>query len=189
LTRSRATAGERREQLAAAAVTAFADGGYAGTTTYQVAQLAGVSQPYVQRLFGTKRELFLAALAHATDLLEQRFRHLMAGPPGDDSGPSVRCGTIADLELIRMLLHGFTAGADPDLGPAVRDCLGRIYRTVRALAGADEAEARSILAHGTLLALLGAMRIVGPDAVPREPWAAEILDGLRLRVLPHESAR
>ena len=54
MTRTRLTAGERQDQLLAAAVTAFSERGYAGTTTDQVARLAGVSQPYVIRLFGTK---------------------------------------------------------------------------------------------------------------------------------------
>ncbi len=58
MTRTRLTAEQRQEQLVAAAVTAFCRGGYAGTTTDQVARLAGVSQPYVIRLFGTKQQLF-----------------------------------------------------------------------------------------------------------------------------------
>ena len=43
MTRTRLTAAERSEQLVTAAVTAFAAAGYAGTTTDEVARLAGVS--------------------------------------------------------------------------------------------------------------------------------------------------
>src|ERR1044072_6666019 len=78
MSRPRLPAEERSAQLIAAAVTAFSTGGYAGTTTDQVARLAGVSQPYVIRLFGTKQELFLAATRHATDRIEQRFRDAAA---------------------------------------------------------------------------------------------------------------
>ena len=67
MSRSRLTAEERQEQLVHAALTVFSSGGYAGATTDQVARLAGVSQPYVIRLFGTKQELFLAALRVLVD--------------------------------------------------------------------------------------------------------------------------
>ena len=49
-------ADERREQVLAAATRAFARTGYAGTSTDVVAREAGVSQPYVVRMFGTKRD-------------------------------------------------------------------------------------------------------------------------------------
>ena len=58
----RLTADERRAAVIEAAVIAFAEGGLAGTSTEDIARLAGVSQPYLFRLFGTKRELFLAAV-------------------------------------------------------------------------------------------------------------------------------
>src|SRR6478735_4724930 len=72
--RRRMTAAQREQQLLRAAVTAFSQGGYAGTTTDQVARLAGVSQPYVIRLFGTKQHLFLAAVGYACDRIEEHFR-------------------------------------------------------------------------------------------------------------------
>ena len=48
------SADDRRELVLAAATRAFARGGYAGTSTDAVAKEAGVSQPYVVRIFGTK---------------------------------------------------------------------------------------------------------------------------------------
>jgi AcrR family transcriptional regulator len=181
LTRTRLTAGERHEQLVAAAVTAFAQGGYAGTTTDQVARLAGVSQPYVIRLFGTKQALFLAAAEHATDRVEQRFRDAAAERADLESLGVAYDGLLAERELITVLLHAFAAGADPALGPTVRECFGRIYRTVRELTGAGEDEAREFLAMGMLLTVLGAMQIIGPDPVPHEPWMTELIDGAGLK--------
>ncbi len=175
MTRTRLTAGERHEQLVAAAVTAFARGGYAGTTTDQVARLAGVSQPYVIRLFGTKQQLFLAATRHATDRVEQRFRDAAAERPDLASLGGAYDDLLAEQDLIAMLLHGFAVGVDPALGPTVRECFGRIYRTVRELTGAGEEEAREFLAHGMLLTVLGAMRIIGPEAVPPEPWMTDLI--------------
>src|SRR5882757_3535280 len=65
---------QREQQLLVAAVAAFARGGYTGTTTDQVARLAGVSQPYVLRRFGTKQALFLATYRYAANRIQDVFR-------------------------------------------------------------------------------------------------------------------
>ncbi|MEV4708996.1 TetR/AcrR family transcriptional regulator [Actinoplanes sp. NPDC049316] len=177
--RSRLTAEERHHQLLRAALTAFTVGGYAGTTTDQVARIAGVSQPYVIRLFGSKQQLFLATVNHAADRVQERFREAAAREATLDSLGHAYEDLLAERELITVLLHGFAAGADPAIGPVVRDCFGRIYRAVRELTGVNEEEAREFLATGMLLTVLGAMGVAGPDAVPPEPWMAELLGTLK----------
>jgi len=67
----RMKASERREAVLAAAVTEFAARGLAGTSTEDVARRAGISQPYLFRLFPTKKALFLA-------LVERCFRQVAA---------------------------------------------------------------------------------------------------------------
>src|SRR4051794_21095608 len=116
MTRTRLTAEERREQLVAAAVSAFSIGGYAGTTTDQAARLAGVSQPYVIRIFRTKQELFLAAVLHAGVRTEETFRAAAAVEPTLASLGHAYDDLLADRELITLLLHGFSASADPVIG-------------------------------------------------------------------------
>ena len=176
----RLTAEERHDQLIEAAVTAFTTAGYAGTTTDQVARLAGVSQPYVIRLFGTKQALFIATVNHAADRIEQQFRDAAADEPTLSSLGQAYDELLAERQLITVLLHGFTAGADPVIGPVVRDCFGRIYRTVRELTGVTAEEARDFLAMGMLLTVLGAMQVLGPGAVPVEPWMAELVGSVDL---------
>jgi AcrR family transcriptional regulator len=56
----RKSADERREEILEIAIEHFAVGGYHGTSTEVIAKEAGISQPYLFRLFRTKRELFLA---------------------------------------------------------------------------------------------------------------------------------
>ena len=56
----RQTADERRTAVLAAAISEFARSGYAGTSTEAIAARAGISQPYLFRLFGTKKDLFVA---------------------------------------------------------------------------------------------------------------------------------
>ena len=53
-------AAERRELVLEAAMAEFAVHGLAGTSTEEVARRAGISQPYLFRLFPTKKALFLA---------------------------------------------------------------------------------------------------------------------------------
>ena len=188
--RTRLTAEERHEQLIAAAVTAFTTGGYAGTTTDQVARLAGVSQPYVIRLFGTKQALFIAAVEHAADRIEQQFRDAAAQRADLESLGEAYDAILAERELITVLLHGFTAGADPVIGPVVRRCFGRIYGIVRELTGATAEEAREFLAMGMLLSVLDALQVIGPGAVPAEPWMIELVSsiGLEKACLGHNTA-
>ncbi|MFI5841419.1 TetR/AcrR family transcriptional regulator [Catenuloplanes sp. NPDC051500] len=182
--RNRLTAAERGEQLVAAAVTAFARSGYAGTTTDQVARLAGVTQPYVIRIFGTKQALFIATLEHTCDRIEQAFRD--AGGDGTGGDGAGGAGTdfatlgeaydrlLAEHDLLSVLLHGFSAAGDPEIGDVVRARFGRIYQTVKELTGADPVQLRDFLAHGMLLTILGAMRVAGRDTVPPTPWMAEM---------------
>ena len=77
----RLTADERRDKIIAAAFQAFAEGGYEGTSTEEIARAAGVSEPYLFQLFGTKRELFLAAVEHG-------FERTADVPRGGLEGPS-----------------------------------------------------------------------------------------------------
>ena len=179
--KTRLTAEERHAQLVAAAVTAFSAGGYAGTTTDQVARLAGVSQPYVIRLFGTKQQLFIAAVMYASDRIELTFREAAAVRADLPSLGQAFDGLLAERELITVLLHGFAAGADPGIGPTVRQCFAQIYGLVRELTGASADEARDFLATGMLLAVLGAMQLLGPDAVPAQGWMIELVGTLDLK--------
>src|ERR1700744_4243530 len=60
--RQRVPAAERRDTLIEAAVHEFAPGGLHGTPVDRIARRVGVAQPYVFSLFGSKRDLFLAAV-------------------------------------------------------------------------------------------------------------------------------
>ena len=184
MTRTRLTAAERSEQLIAAAVTAFSVGGYAGTTTDQVARLAGVSQPYVIRIFHTKQELFIAAVRRACDKIEAIWRAAAEREPTLESLGTAYNELLANREMVTLLLHGFTASADPAIGEPVREGFGLLYDTVRELTGCTVDEARDFFGVGMLLTCLGAMRVVGPDAVAPRPWMSDLLGTLG----DHESA-
>jgi AcrR family transcriptional regulator len=176
MTRTRLTAAERTEQLIDAAVTAFSLGGYAGTTTDQVARLAGVSQPYVIRIFHTKQELFIAAMRRACDRIDEIWRAVPE--PSLPAFGAAYNDLLADRQLVTMLLHGYTASADPVIGETVRAGFGQLFDTVRELTGCTTEEARDFFGIGMLLTCLGAMRVIGPDAVDPQPWMRDLISAL-----------
>jgi AcrR family transcriptional regulator len=180
-TRTRLTAAERSEQLVKAAVTAFATSGYAGTTTDDVARLAGVSQPYVIRLFRSKQQLFIAAMRHACGRVEQVFRDAAEEQPELHSLAVAYKNLLAEQELLGVLLHGYAAaGVDPEIGAVVRDRFGRLWTTIAELTGAPLEDRRNFLAIGMLITVLSAMRVVGPDAVEQDPWMTDLLSAFTM---------
>ncbi|NEW41606.1 TetR/AcrR family transcriptional regulator [Nocardia cyriacigeorgica] len=170
------SASERGEQVLAAAIEAFAETGYAATKTDDIARRAGVSQPYVIRLFGTKQQLFLAALNRVCDRIETVFREAAADAPN----PTVATlghgykVFLADRALLQLLLHGFAASADPVIGEQTRARYGQIYALAGELTGATTTELRRFMSTGMLLTVMTSMQVVGPNAVPTV-WAEDIL--------------
>src|SRR5919109_3044853 len=83
--RTRLTAEERREEILRAATVEFARGGMDGTPTEAIARRVGISQPYLFRLFSTKKELFLAVVDRCFDTTLDAFRRAGDGRSGTDA--------------------------------------------------------------------------------------------------------
>lgn len=156
----RMPAEERRALILEAATRAFADGGYAGTSTDTVAKEAGVSQPYVVRMFGTKLDLFLAVFGHACDRIEAAFRAVLEAQPFDPDSEDDKermghayTGLLADSDFLHVLMHGFSASSVPEIGAAARDGMGRIFDTLLET-GWGEEKVRDFVAYGMLLNVL-----------------------------------
>jgi AcrR family transcriptional regulator len=157
---SRMPAEERRRLVLDAAMRAFASSGYAGTSTDAVAKQAGVSQPYVVRMFGTKLELFLAVLTYACDRVEAAFRDVLEERPFDPESEEdeQRLGAaylelLTDSDFLHVMMHGFSAAAVPEIGATARERMGRIFQTLRGTGWSDE-RARDFIAQGMLLNVL-----------------------------------
>src|ERR671932_31647 len=82
-TLARKTQAERREEILDAALAEFAEHGYHGASTEGIAARAGISQPYVFRLFGTKRELFRAVVARCFREALELFQRAAEGKRGE----------------------------------------------------------------------------------------------------------
>jgi AcrR family transcriptional regulator len=144
---------QRREEILVAARTVFAERGYAASTD-EVARAAGVSQPYVVRLFGTKRELFLEAYKVASAQIVAALTAVPAGPDAAMRMGDAYIGLLADRDLLRLVMHGFIAGADEEVGRVARHTLGEAFRLFQERSGEDVQAARVFVAQGMLINVL-----------------------------------
>lgn len=169
----RLTADERRAEIIEAAVKAFASGGLSGTSTEEIARLAGVSQPYLFRLFGTKQALFIAAVGRAFDRIEAEFEDAAAHPAPEavDLGLNPVLFSVghryqallADRTLLRLQLHAYAACDDPDVRVVVRARFAHLVARVGDLAGEPPEGLRTFFAEGMLLNVAAAMDLARAD--------------------------
>ena len=174
-TRKRIPAAERREQILVSASQLFGVRGYVGTTTEQIAQAAGISQPYVVRMFGSKEQLFIEVIQRSLLILTTEFRAVIAAhqastDPQKSLGRSLGLsyvGLLEDRGILLSLMQGYLQGHDPVIGVRVREGFIEVYRLLRDEAGMTPEMVRGFLAEGMLLNTLLALRlpsIFGEDA-------------------------
>ncbi|GAA1983063.1 TetR family transcriptional regulator [Microbacterium pumilum] len=178
---------ERRDQIVAAAIAVFGARGYEGTTTDDVARTAGVSQPYVVRLFRSKENLFLAAMQSSLDQLMQVFRVALADA-ASDLPVSKRIGEayvdlLSTRGLHQTLSHAWLLGGHPVIGPAARKGFAQVWRFFRDEAGLDADQARMFLAEGMLINVMIGMRLV--DDYGSDPSITELFRACFPTELPH----
>ncbi|MGN6578258.1 MAG: TetR/AcrR family transcriptional regulator [Nocardioides sp.] len=161
---SRMRGEERRTLVLDAATRCFGRTGFAGTSTDAVAREAGVSQPYVVRIFGTKQALFLEVFARAGARIRDAFAAVIEDGAFDpnDEADQARLGAaytdlLEDRELMLVLLHGFAAGDNDEIGERARASMDEIVALLRA-GGMTAEQVRDFVAQGMLLTVLMAMR-------------------------------
>jgi AcrR family transcriptional regulator len=160
---TRMAAQERRELVLQAATRAFAKTGFAGTSTDAVAREAGVSQPYVVRIFGTKLDLFLEVYNRACDQIAGAFEAVLDegefDPDNDDDWARMGAaytGLLTDRDFLLVLMHGYSAGAVEEIAEASRNGMGTVFEVVKRTGCTDE-RATEFIAHGMLLNVMIAM--------------------------------
>ena len=157
----RKSAEVRREEILAVAIEHFAEGGYHGTSTEVIAKEAGISQPYLFRLFRTKRELFLACGDRACEKVIDAFRRAAVGAPEGEKlhamGQAYVRELLPDRHAILMLMQSYVAGADPEIREHVRGKYGEVVNEVAELAGAGPEDVWRFFATGMLLNVVAAL--------------------------------
>jgi AcrR family transcriptional regulator len=155
VTRTRLTAAERREQVVATSLKHFAHGGFHGTSTEAIAEDIGLSQPYLFRLFNTKRELFLACCTACNQRIRDVFTDACAGETPEERMHSMGMAydaVLTDEDLLAFQLQMYAAAA---ADPVIREEAGALFRElvedVRRLAGVDDETLKSFFAKGMLM--------------------------------------
>ena len=167
--KARRSAEERREQILEAAVEEFAAKGLRGASVEDVAGRVGVSQPYVYKLFGTKKGLFLAAMRQVRERVTEAFRQAAEADPRnalEAMGRSYDRSLFGREERL-MLLQGFAASDDEEVREVVGEGYAELWRFVRGTTGASEEEVRVFFAMGMLLtvdAAIGLTERLGREA-------------------------
>jgi AcrR family transcriptional regulator len=175
---TRMTAEDRRESVLEAALTEFALRGLHGTSTEEIAQRAGISQPYIFRLFGTKKELFVATVERCMRETRETFERAGAGFEGDEALKAMGQAyleLVADRTRLMGQLQAYAASDDPEVREAVRRGYGQIVESVERVSGAPPAVVAAWIAKGMLLNVITAMDVIESDL----PWARRLVEGTR----------
>jgi AcrR family transcriptional regulator len=173
---TRKSAEVRREEILEAAMKEFAYGGLHGTSTERIAQRAGISQPYLFRLFGTKKELFLASSQRCFGRVLAAFREAAEGKTGEEAKAAMGEAydrLLADRELLLGQMQMYAACADPDVRDAARAGFAELFRYVESVTGASTAEIRDFFAMGMLMNVAAAMDLP-PICGEDDSWAREL---------------
>jgi AcrR family transcriptional regulator len=157
---ARRSAEERREEIVEIGFRHFAEGGYHGTSTEAIAREAGISQPYLFRLFRTKRELFLACVDLCFRTLAQVFAEAAAAAPPEDRleamGHAYHDRLLADRYALLMQMQGYIVD-EPEIRAQVRANFRALVRKVAELAEVDEDDTWHFFATGMMLNVIAAL--------------------------------
>ena len=180
--KTRSTAEERREQILDAARYEFAERGLHGTSTEDIARRAGISQPYVFRLFGTKKALFTAVVNRCFRQTQELFARAADGKRGQEALEAMGNAYVERLNSDRTELlaqmQAYAACDDPDIREVVRNGYGDLFSYVERVAGDLPAGAVSqFFATGMLLNVIASMGFGKSE--PGEDWVARLFDGIK----------
>jgi AcrR family transcriptional regulator len=185
----RHTAEERRAEVLQAAVAEFALHGLHGTSTEMIAKRIGISQPYIFRLFPSKKELFLAAIDQCFDRVEAAFRNA-----AQESATSPESGThavaspveaclhamghaylrlMAKRELLLFQMQAYAACSDDEVRRKVKLRWERLMKVTGEISGASGDALRGFFARGMLMNVLASIRLVPEKSADK--WGHEML--------------
>ena len=159
----------------------FSRVGYHATPVAEIATAAGVSPAYVFRLFPGKLGLFVAAVDHCYDLVEQA---LVAGAETATSAEpdavlaamtDAYVDLIADRNLIMLQVHAQAASDVPEIRDAVRRGMAKVVRSVTRVSGAKPDAVQRFIAYGQLCHLIVQTNLFDVN----ETWAETVSAGIR----------
>jgi AcrR family transcriptional regulator len=178
----RMSAQDRRAQVISAAIAVFARFGYEGATTSAIAERVGVSQPYLFRLFATKKELFLAAGEQNMDATIRLLREAAGGKTGHDAMEAMAIAyqemIVTDRDQLLMQLQTFAACHDGEIQRQTRVCLQKTWQAIEDLTGLPIEDRTLFFAKGMFCNVIAAAGRLDEEGEHDPQWLP-ILDALR----------
>src|SRR5215831_17357865 len=114
----------RREEILDAALLEFAERGLHGASTEDIARRAGISQPYVFRLFGTKKALFTAVVNRCFRQTHELFARAAEGKRGMEALEAMGQAYVerlrTDQKQLRAQMQAYVACDDPEIREVVQ---------------------------------------------------------------------
>ena len=154
-----------------AAIVAFSRGGLSGTSTEDIARLAGISQPYLFRLFGTKKDLFLAVVQMAFDRAQSTLVDAAGHRTGEEAMAAMdeAYGTLReDRTLLLAQLQAYAACGDDDVRRVTRNCFGKMWQAVAKATRLDDRRLAELFGHTFQLTMAAAMGFTALTGLPGE---------------------
>jgi AcrR family transcriptional regulator len=176
-TTTRKTADERREEIIVAAFDEFAEHGLHGTSTDTIARKAGVSQPYLFRLFGTKKELYLDVVRSCMRQTLELFQNAAAGRTGEEALKAMGAAYVDQLKdrrRLRAQMQAYADSGDPEVAEVVRTGYGALVEFVERVSGLEPERVRDFFAFGMLLNVVASMNLLEQPA----PWASRLVESI-----------
>ena len=162
----RMSAGQRRELVLGEAMAAFAAHGYAGTSTEEVARRAGISQPYLFRLFATKKALFLALVERCFRRVRDEFEAAAGELTGDEALMAMADAyevLLDDRILLLLQMQAYAACEDPEIRDATRTGFRKLWEQVERITGLPYQTVVDFFAVGMLMNVAAAMNLPEVD--------------------------
>ncbi len=176
-------AADRRELVIQAAIAEFATFGLHGATTEGIAVRAGITQPYVLRLFRTKLALFLATVERVCDRVLATWQAAAAELPGD-AEPRVRLehlglayvGLMDRREELLLVLQAVAASKEPAVLATMRRRMAEMYAYVARETQAPDEWVQRFFAQGMLLTVAAGLDL--PAIAGEEAWARSFIGAI-----------
>jgi AcrR family transcriptional regulator len=169
--RVRMSADERREQVLEVALGEFAAKGLAGTSTEDVAEKAGISQPYLFRLFPTKKSLFLALVRRCFKRVEGAFAEAAGETVGEEALMAMGKAyekLLDDRTLLLLQMQAYAASEDPEIRAATRAGYKDLWMLVERLTGLPFEQVVDFFAMGMLMNVAATLDLPAVD----ERWTS-----------------
>ena len=137
---SRMRGDERRALILAQAKKVFAQKGYRGASTGELARASGITEPILYKHFGNKKKLYLAVLAMLSEQFIERFHGLVKRRAETDLLDSLtnllidyRNAAMKEHDNIHLLLNATLELNDPEVAELTQAHNREMYTLVHSL--------------------------------------------------------